>query len=215
MRISDFVKEVSPYNYFKIVTGQYIFTGFEYHTFVERIHILIKKLVNDEVEVDSYEEIDKYVAKIKPHETLHREIELLSDDLKIRSDTCITGKELSLIMKWKLSRGTYRPALQSMIDKLKNADVIDYSRSAFTHIKNGYVKLAIQKLSELKGVGPATSTMILSLYDPTIAYMSDEAIAHVSAEMKYTVDIALAVIDLFRGDEQMIPADREKICWSA
>jgi hypothetical protein len=107
-----------------------------------------------------------------------------------RTPPHLTQSELSRVMRWKLKSGKMRPNLQKFIDSLGAADVQRCSQAAFAALplKGGEgLKAALRHLCELKGVGPATASLVLSLYQPTrCAFMSDEALLLLLGEKKYT-----------------------------
>ena len=98
----------------------------------------------------------------------------------------ITLEELSTVMKWKLFRGQFRPRLQALIDGNKESDVNKYSKSAFKSIGQcineegtniidiDILKSNIKELSNLKGVGPATASLVLAIYTKVVPFMADE-----------------------------------------
>ena len=73
--------------------------------------------------------------------------------------------------------GTYRPNLAKLVGSNSVKDVRDTTRNAFEVYeadKAAYDK-SITILSKLKGIGPATSSLLLSCYDPVkIPFFSDE-----------------------------------------
>lgn len=74
---------------------------------------------------------------------------------------------------------TYRrPRLQKFIDNLEEADIISATTEAFSACESTAVnKFALQSAMKLKGVGPATASAILSVYQPQFyPFMSDEAL---------------------------------------
>jgi hypothetical protein len=110
----------------------------------------------------------------------------------------ISQPELSRIMKWKLMKGRMRP-LQKRIDALRDADVVAASSAAFKHAAGGREKAAIEALTVLGGVGPATATAVLApLFPQLIAFMSDEALEAVLGSREYTLAEGLALSKALR-----------------
>lgn len=87
----------------------------------------------------------------------------------------ITTGEISRLMEWKLARGKWRPRLMSFVSALDDAVVREASGKAFAFLPD--ISKAVQELTVLKGVGPATASAVLAAYAPEVApFMSDEVI---------------------------------------
>ena len=90
-----------------------------------------------------------------------------------------------------------------MISSNSAADVTSTTKKAFSQLVNPTTILsiltAVKTLSELKGVGPATATMILQAKSDDIPFMSDEAMLQVfdgdKTQLKYDVKTCRAFID--------------------
>ncbi|ESW96461.1 hypothetical protein KL918_000414 [Ogataea parapolymorpha] len=89
--------------------------------------------------------------------------------------------ELERLMEWKLSRGKFRPTLPKLIQSNDPVKVQEYTEQAFSVIidycdsskdnDNEFttaVRKSMELACQLRGVGPATSTLILSLAGPTL-----------------------------------------------
>lgn len=114
---------------------------------------------------------------------------------------------LNIIIEWKFAKGKPRNALKPMLKSNSDASVTTASKRAFETANgipkndtsdgkyNDQLKSAINELCELKGVGPATASAILSLYRPDIfAFMDDELIECLyDGKRGYTLKIYLAV----------------------
>lgn len=112
-------------------------------------------------------------------------------------DYHITKDELVLIMDWKLAKGKFRPTLPKLIKSNLQEDVVSVTKAGFTmfmdfaQLTKGKwndialrdyqvaVKASLKKLCELKGVGPATGSLLLSLLSKSThfaaPFFSDEA----------------------------------------
>eukprot|EP00483_Globobulimina_turgida_P008497 UN08514 len=113
----------------------------------------------------------------------------------------MTLDELSIVMKWKLFRGQFRPRLQTLIDSNKNKEVIECTKNAFKIIKHAMnteenkinnidkLKLSIKALAKLKGVGVATASLILAIYTRVIPFMADESMLAISPGLSLKYDM--------------------------
>ena len=98
----------------------------------------------------------------------------LPKNLSSREKTYLNLEELCQLMKWKLTRGKFRPRLTDLVKANDETTVEDTSRKAFECLPD--VSSAIRELSKLKAVGPATASAILSAGAPDIVpFMADEA----------------------------------------
>ncbi|CAH8310958.1 unnamed protein product [Eruca vesicaria subsp. sativa] len=85
----------------------------------------------------------------------------------------LTTSELSQLMKWKLSRGKWRPRLLDFVSSLEDSVVKSASEKAFKALPN--ISNAVKELTILKGVGPATASAVFASYAPDISpFKSDE-----------------------------------------
>ncbi|GAB4823304.1 hypothetical protein N2152v2_010350 [Parachlorella kessleri] len=137
--------------------------------------------------------------------------------LKERSPAYLEKADLVRLVEWKLVRGKWRPRLQQYAQQLGEAEVKDATMrglALLAHTKQGQQQqqqaqqegkqkgdqqppLAVSQAAEvekaltivtgLKGVGPATGSAILSAFDSSIPWMSDEAMAAALGSKDYTV----------------------------
>ncbi|KAK4801203.1 hypothetical protein SAY86_021690 [Trapa natans] len=134
----------------------------------------------------------------------------------------ITKSELSQLMKWKLTRGKWRPRLMDFVSSLDEAVVETASQKAFGALPD--ISKAVSELVVLKGVGPATASAILAAYAPEIApFMSDEAMEAVLGSSKdYSSKQYLLLVEklqtkakeLSTDAESFTPSDVERALWS-
>lgn len=98
----------------------------------------------------------------------------LSVTIQDRKPKYITHEELAKLMKWKLSRGKFRPRLTEMV-QTNSPDLVEgSSKKAFKKLPN--VGAAIKELIVLKAVGPATASAVLAAGAPEHApFMADES----------------------------------------
>ncbi|ETV81749.1 hypothetical protein H257_05341 [Aphanomyces astaci] len=123
----------------------------------------------------------------------HAELPLL-----VRAQGYITQSQLSKLMQWKLSKGKWRPRLQSFVDALTDKQVQDLSTKAFVACTKKSYREATAVLSELKGVGPATASAVLAAFDPAVPFMGDEALNALTSEIgarQYTLPHFVRFLD--------------------
>ena len=130
--------------------------------------------------------------------------------LKERKGTPSLSKaQVSTLVDWKLSHGKFRPALKGLVQQ--NDDVVTTTRDAFTTFSNlgkdaKAVKEALNILTVLRGIGPATASLLLAVFDPdTVPFFSDELFRWCSfedgkgqgwdREIKYNVKEYLELFD--------------------
>ncbi|CDZ97099.1 hypothetical protein [Phaffia rhodozyma] len=102
-----------------------------------------------------------------------------------RNPPYMTQRELVIVMDAKLTFGVNRPALKGMIAKLTEDSVVEASKRAFQILsrKAGSIPIddislfkdAMKTLCVLRGVGPATASLVLSLISSDVPFFSDEA----------------------------------------
>lgn len=110
----------------------------------------------------------------------------------------LTKNELSKIMKWKLTRGQFRP-LQKMIDSNSEDVVKLHTGKALAILCSGdnniNWKSAATELIKLKGVGIATASICLAIFAPNLCpFMSDEIINLTNGgKLDYTMSVYTTV----------------------
>lgn len=88
----------------------------------------------------------------------------------------LTQTELAQVLDYKLCFGQSRPALRGMIGALDDRSVVEASTEAFKLLNAGGSTFdALKALTVLRGVGPATASLVLSLLSPSVPFFSDEA----------------------------------------
>ncbi|XP_038047304.1 uncharacterized protein LOC119721342 [Patiria miniata] len=104
-----------------------------------------------------------------------------------RDSKYITHEEITKLMKWKLTRGKFRPRLYDMVQGNKPELVESASKKAFKSLPN--LAKAIKELTVLSAVGPATASAVLAAGAPQHApFMADESMLPIPglAPLKYT-----------------------------
>ncbi|XP_052686198.1 uncharacterized protein LOC128165574 [Crassostrea angulata] len=131
-----------------------------------------------------------------------------------RNEKYVTKMELCELMKWKLSKGKFRPRLQQMVESNSEDLIISASKKAFKHLPN--LKKAIEELTVLKAVGPATASAVLTAGAPDqAAFMADESMQALPGLMplQYTLGFYLQYMDQIKQILKIL--QKEDKTWTA
>ena len=97
----------------------------------------------------------------------------------------ITSADLSEIVRWKMKRNKFRPRLQALADENTAKAVEDAATRADDALGEAptpsldAVRAALDALSVLRGIGPATATTLVTLCCASVPFFSEEAAAAV------------------------------------
>jgi hypothetical protein len=155
--------------------------------------------------------------------------ELLSETTKTMH---ITKKELmDIVIPWKFAVGKPRPALLGQLRSNSEQAVQTATQSGIAFARkiatasngqddvNNYMQKAIEAIAELKGVGPATASVVLSLVRPDIfCYMYDEVIDCFLPKRTYTLKVYLECRSKCQEQADLLGWTPEKIArtlWTA
>eukprot|EP00892_Ulva_mutabilis_P008644 jgi/Ulvmu1/6151/UM028_0007.1 len=111
----------------------------------------------------------------------------LRDAVQSRDPKHATKQELVKVVKWKLTRGTWRPRLLSYAEAHTEDIVAEVTTEAFKDADADNIKSAMAKLMELKGIGATTASAVLAAVYPKIPFMSDELLMDVCGRKDYTL----------------------------
>ncbi|RDA87013.1 hypothetical protein CP532_3229 [Ophiocordyceps camponoti-leonardi (nom. inval.)] len=102
-------------------------------------------------------------------------------------------EDVKRLVEWKLRHGTFRPKLLSLVSSNAANTVQTTIQEALTSYESSPTT-ALTKLTTLKGIGPATASLLLSVHDPPrCIFFSDEAFrwlcrgGDARAPIRYTV----------------------------
>ncbi|GAB7335346.1 hypothetical protein MBLNU13_g07736t1 [Cladosporium sp. NU13] len=84
----------------------------------------------------------------------------------------LTKTEVATLVDWKLSHGKFRPSLKGLVQQNSEEFVNETTTEGFSE---GSWAHSLDVLTRLKGIGPATASLLLSTSDPeTLPFFSDE-----------------------------------------
>lgn len=134
------------------------------------------------------------------------------------------------MVEWKLTRGKWRPKLLDYAKNASEEEVKAATKKAFGSVRNDavpavqQVKESLDELTTLKGVGPATASAMLAVADPSLPFMSDEAmVAALPKPHRYAAKEYLQLLEALRNkaaklskssDTAWTAAQIERALWS-
>lgn len=85
--------------------------------------------------------------------------------------------DVQTLVEWKLKHGKFRPTLMKLVSSNDEAFVTNTVETALDiYSKPSDASAAIDVLTKLKGIGPATASLLLAVHDPqNIVFFADEA----------------------------------------
>lgn len=167
-----------------------------------------------------------------------------------RNKTWLTKDELVLLVDWKLAKGKFRPTLPKLIKANTEEQVVDATRRGFSILCGGpeskidvcwtniedqemyitKIKNAFKEFTKLRGVGPATASLIASLVtkvnaNPAPPFFSDESFIYFvplqkdGSKIKYTIkeyttDLLPAYFEILANNSLISMTDLERGGWA-
>lgn len=92
----------------------------------------------------------------------------------------LSKEEVATLVDWKLAHGKFRPTLRSLVQQNDENTIAEVTRDAFASYDKSVkdaraAKSALATLTKLRGIGPATASLLLSVFDTGNApFFSDE-----------------------------------------
>ena len=142
----------------------------------------------------------------------------------IKKNKKLSKNELVRLVEWKVGqRGKFRPRLLDFAKAATEGAVSDASLRSFkalekfketSDVPTEALKQALAPLSELKGIGPATTTAALSAAHPSIPFLSDEAMLAALGSRDYTVKAAVQLTAALQKKARELSSNGDKR-WTA
>ncbi|MCL4126466.1 UNVERIFIED_CONTAM: hypothetical protein GTU68_064716 [Idotea baltica] len=140
---------------------------------------------------------------------------------KIKSrgkDAHLTHEELVKCMRWKLYRGKFSPRLKDLIQMNTPRLCMTETKNAFRALmKKEDLSSAIQALCNLKGVGPAMASVILTAGNPELCgFMADECLMAIPEieSIDYTTKELLNFVEQLKIAAQRLNKEGGNGSWS-
>ncbi|KAI0150882.1 hypothetical protein BJ166DRAFT_534595 [Pestalotiopsis sp. NC0098] len=89
----------------------------------------------------------------------------------------MTHDDVKTLVDWKLRHGKFRPTLMKLVSSNDGKTVTETIKQAMdAYWEDQDASAALAAISKLKGIGPATASLLLSVHDPDrVIFFSDEA----------------------------------------
>ncbi|KAF4339096.1 hypothetical protein FBEOM_6991 [Fusarium beomiforme] len=86
-------------------------------------------------------------------------------------------EDIKTLVEWKLRHGKFRPTLMNLISSNDARDAQEIVKQAYeAYKKDADIEAALGILTELRGIGPATASLLLAVHDAArVIFFADEA----------------------------------------
>lgn len=86
-------------------------------------------------------------------------------------------EDVKMLVSWKLKHGKFRPTLMKLVSSNDSSSVEDIIQEAVElYRKSSNISGALKILTKLRGIGPATASLLLAVLDPDrVIFFADEA----------------------------------------
>ncbi|KAI9744615.1 MAG: hypothetical protein M1818_002144 [Claussenomyces sp. TS43310] len=122
---------------------------------------------------DSLEDLDEFRFKIAPAK-YNRKKDGKDDDAHILP---LEKVDVLKLVTWKLKHGTFRPKLMQLAASNSEKDITRTTSEAYQTYRGDHSNAfkAVKLLTSLKGIGPATASLLLSVHAPAdVVFFGDE-----------------------------------------
>ncbi|KAG9249336.1 hypothetical protein BJ878DRAFT_450760 [Calycina marina] len=134
--------------------------------------------------LQKYPDLVKSIAK--PPKAGHLSLEELDrfryidapSHLSIKTDAKqFALSDIQKLVQWKIHHGKFRPFLPKLVASNTEDKAREVTKAAFSsYATKRDIKATLKIIEKLKGIGPATSSLILAVHDPeNVMFFSDEA----------------------------------------
>ncbi|OQO02442.1 hypothetical protein B0A48_11969 [Cryoendolithus antarcticus] len=94
---------------------------------------------------------------------------------KVAGKVYLAKEEVATLVDWKLSHGTFRPALKGLVLQNSPEFVLEVTTDGLSTSSDDDFEARLKTLCKLKGIGPATASLLLAVNDPErVPFFSDE-----------------------------------------
>ncbi|KAM0344404.1 hypothetical protein ACHAPU_007588 [Fusarium lateritium] len=112
------------------------------------------------------EDLDKY--------RYNDALDTFNSDRRVRS---MNLEDIKTLVEWKLRHGKFRPTLMKLISSNDSTAAQDIVKQALEiYSKNADIEATLAVLTKLRGIGPATASLLLAVHDASrVIFFADEA----------------------------------------
>ena len=146
----------------------------DFRSLLDRYTIVVAQISRSKSsKSESLESLDSY-----RYDTLPSILSSRKKESSTSGKIALNKDELIRLVRWKVTHGTFRPTLLPLVTSNSEEQIQSTTASAFSMYGADARDLskALKTMCGLRGIGPATASLILSVYDlDHVPFFSDEA----------------------------------------